>query len=257
MSQQNKLLGQHWLYDEVALDAVAEAAGVKAGDTVLEVGPGLGTLTARLINQGANVIAVEKDEALAKQLQSTEHLEIVEADILKFNFNDLPSGYRVAANIPYYLTSKLIRLLIESTNPPKQMGLLIQKEVAERIVAEPGNMSVLSFAVQYYAKAELGPIVPAVLFDPPPKVDSQVISIKLRDEPQFEADVKKLFKLVKAGFGEKRKKLVNSLAGGLNMDKQQVKHLIEKAGNSQDVRAQELSMDDWRELYKVFVVELR
>ncbi|MBP7018317.1 ribosomal RNA small subunit methyltransferase A [Candidatus Saccharibacteria bacterium] len=248
---QNKLLGQHWLYDEAVLESVVDAAGVVSADVVLEVGPGLGTLTAKLLNRGSKVIAIEKDEHLATRLEAKniDNLQVIEGDILQFDFNSLPAGYKVAANIPYYLTSALVRLLLESDNQPAQIGILIQKEVAERIVAGPGKMSVLSFAVQYYADVDLDIIVPAELFDPPPKVDSQIISIRPYPEPVFEADQKLLFRLVKAGFSEKRKKLRNALAGGLSLEKDKIGDIMDSANIEQTIRAQELSIDQWKALY--------
>lgn len=248
---QNKLLGQHWLYDEVSLEAVVDAAGVISDDTVLEVGPGLGTLTNKLLDRGANVVAIEKDLNLAKRLEAKkiQNLQVIEADILQYDLTSLPKGYKVAANIPYYLTSALVRMLLGSDNKPSQIGILIQKEVAERIVAGPGKMSVLSFAVQYYADVDLDIIVPAELFDPPPKVDSQIISIRPYPEPVFEADQKLLFRLVKAGFSEKRKKLRNALAGGLNLEKDKIGDIMDNANIEQTTRAQELSIDQWKALY--------
>ena len=254
MNRQNKSLGQHWLYDESALNEVADAADAKANDTVLEIGPGLGTLTDILLKRGAKVIAVEKDEALASRLQKNDYLTVIEGDILQFDLAQLPDGYKVAANIPYYLTSPLIRKLLEATNRPTQIGLLIQKEVAERISAEAGAMSILSVSVQYYADVLLGSVVPAALFDPPPKVDSQIISISPREQPAFEANPEKLFRLVKAGFGEKRKKLHNSLSGGLQLDKEITRKLLDKAQLDPNIRAQELSIYDWERLYKAYIV---
>ncbi len=254
MTHQNKNLGQHWLYDEIVLEAVADSAQVESGDCVLEIGPGLGTLTKILLEKGATVIAVEKDEALASRLKKSQSLTVVESDILQFDLTELPAGYKVAANIPYYLTSPLIRKLLESENQPAAIGLLIQKEVAERIVAKPGAMSILSVSVQYYADVSLGAVVPADLFDPPPKVDSQIISIKPNDQPAFEANPEKLFRLVKAGFGEKRKKLHNSLSGGLQLDKEITRKLLDKAQLDPNIRAQELSIYDWERLYNAYIV---
>ncbi len=248
-----KSLGQHWLRDKATLFDVVEAAQITKNDTVLEVGPGLGTLTEVLAESAKEVVAVEADTELIAPLRvqffNKKNVEFVEADILKFNLNSLPKDYKVAANIPYYLTSNLIRTLLEATNPPKIMALLIQKEVAERIVAKPGQMSVLAFSVQYYAVANITRTVGKELFDPPPKVESTIIKIALRDKPVFEADKEKLFKLVKAGFGEKRKMLRNSLAGGLQMPTNQVEQLLEQSGLTPTARSQELSLDDWHKLY--------
>lgn len=257
--QPKKSLGQHWLFDVDSLSAMSEAALVKPGDTVLEVGPGLGTLTEVLLADGASVVAVEFDPDLYAQLtQETSRLsagdksrlKVINEDILKFDLHSLPKGYKVAANIPYYLTSNLIRRLLESENPPSVAALLIQKEVAERIVAQPGQMSILAVSVQFYATAILKELVPAELFTPPPKVDSQIIQIIRRTEPLFpDVDTAGFFTIVRAGFSEKRKKLRSSLSGGLHIPKEDVDVWLEKAAISENARAQELTLDNWYSLY--------
>ena len=256
-----KSLGQHWLHDESVLAAIADCAGVQAGDAVLEVGPGLGTLTKELLSRGAKVTAVEFDQNLATNLAKTlgtsgpvEGLEVVNQDILQFDLTQLLPGYKVVANIPYYLTSNLIRVLCESTNPFSQAAILIQKEVAERVAAGPGQMSILSVSAQYYCEVSLGPVVPAELFTPPPKVDSQVLVLQYRRNPLYEdVDTKQFFRLVKAGFSQKRKTLVNALSGGLAISKNEAKTLLEAADIDSGQRAQALSLDDWYALYEVAV----
>jgi 16S rRNA (adenine1518-N6/adenine1519-N6)-dimethyltransferase len=254
-----KSLGQHWLYDESALAAMADAAEVTAGDTVVEIGPGLGTLTKVLLERGAKVTAVEFDRDLAAKLASEDgtlngELTVVNEDILRFDFSRVPAPYKVAANIPYYLTSNLIRVLSESANPPNRSVLLIQKEVAERVCAQPGVMSILSVTAQYYWEVSLGRVVEAELFTPPPKVDSQILIMKYRQQPLFpDVDTKQFFRLVKAGFSQKRKTLTNSLSGGLAINKDDAKALLEKAGIEPSTRAQALSLDDWHKLYTVNV----
>jgi len=247
-----KSLGQHWLQDEISLEAICDAAEVGTDDTILEVGPGQGTLTARLLSRGAHVIAVEKDEQLARQLthlQNAKNLQIVSEDILQFDLTKLPKGFKVVANIPYYLTSKLIRDLCESANPFSQAAILVQKEVAERVAAKPGSMSLLSVSSQFYCSVGLGPVVPAELFIPPPKVDSQILMLDYRGPAFSDVDVSKFFLVVKAGFSERRKKLRSSLSGGLRISKQAASELLDRAGISPDARAQELSLDEWRRLY--------
>jgi 16S rRNA (adenine1518-N6/adenine1519-N6)-dimethyltransferase len=162
---------------------------------------------------------------------------------------ELPVGYKVVANIPYYLTSALLRLLIQSPNPPSLLSLLVQKEVAQRIVSAPGQMSVLALSVQYYAETSLVGQVERHKFWPPPKVDSAILQIKLRRKPAFAADHQKLFRLAKAGFGEKRKQLKNSLAGGLNISTELALKLLQDAKLPETARAQELSLEDWKRLY--------
>ncbi len=248
-----KSLGQHWLADETALAAMCEAADLTASDIVLEIGPGLGTLTQLLVQRARQVIAVEFDLQLAAKLPelvTADNLQVTAANILRFDLTHLPVGYKVVANIPYYLTSNLLQVLCESTNPPKQMALLVQKEVAERVAAQPGDMSLLSVAVQYYCEASLDMVVPAHLFTPPPKVDSQILKLKLRHKPLFEdVDNDKFFKLVKAGFAQRRKKLRSSLSAGLHISKGAANQLLEQAGLDPNSRPQELSLPNWHALY--------
>lgn len=255
-----KSLGQHWLFDGPSLQAVVDAGEVTKSDTVLEVGPGRGSLTELLAKSARKVIAVETDQDLLPGLRAhfatAENIDILEGDILQFDLSALPKGYKVVANIPYYLTSNLIRKLLEAQNPPSIMSLLIQKEVAERIVAAPGQMSVLAVSVQYYAEARIAGIVTSDKFQPAPEVDSAIIQIKRRTQPYFEADTRKFFKLVKAGFGEKRKMLRNSLSGGLHIETKQAEELLTQAEIESTARAQELSLDQWHKLYSAFQTTL-
>ncbi|GDX62554.1 ribosomal RNA small subunit methyltransferase A [Candidatus Saccharibacteria bacterium] len=248
-----KSFGQNWLRDEYVLDEIVKSAEIAENDTVLEVGPGLGTLTQKLVATGADVVAVEADKDLLPRLgsmfQGEANFELVNDDILKFDLSKLNKDYKVVANIPYYLTSNLLRTLLESNNPPSTMVLLVQKEVAQRIMAKPGQMSVLAFSVQYYAKPEYIMDVKKELFDPVPKVDSAVIKIIRGQRPAFEADIKKLFRLVKAGFGEKRKMLRNSISGGLGIETLLVENLLKDCKLKPTARAQELSLKDWQGLY--------
>lgn len=246
-----KSLGQHWLHDVASLEAMAE--GVQAGDTVLEIGPGTGTLTEVLLAKGARVIAVEKDETLLRALRNKfdqDDFELVHKGILEFDLTELKRGYKVVANIPYYLTSNLIRNLSESANPPSAAVLLVQKEVAQRLAARPGDMSLLSVSAQYYWEVSLGQLVPARLFTPPPKVDSQIVVLRRRQQRLFEmVDDKRFFQIVKAGFGERRKTLLNSLSGGLRLSKDEVKIVLDSSSIDTSLRAQALSLDDWYKLY--------
>jgi 16S rRNA (adenine1518-N6/adenine1519-N6)-dimethyltransferase len=247
-----KSLGQHWLHDEKTLQSIVDAAEVQSGDIVLEVGPGLGTLTRQLLTRGAKVTAVEFDENLAKLLQESplgEDLTVVHDDILRFDFTQMEPGYKVVANIPYYLTSNLIRLMCESPSQFSQAAILIQKEVAERVAAEPGSMSILSVSTQYYCEVGLGPVVRAELFTPPPKVDSQVLILNARPDPLFsDVDTKHFFRIVKAGFSQKRKTLQNALSGGLAISKEDAKQLLDSAGIAPTQRAQALSLSQWHDL---------
>lgn len=256
----NKSLGQHWLTDTASLQAICDAGAIESTDTVLEIGPGPGALTRLLVRRAEQVVAVEFDGLLAAQLRSQEiakNLQIVSQDILEFDLTTLPAGYKVIANIPYYLTSKLIRVLSESTNPANTVVLLIQKEVAERVAAKPGDMSILSVSAQYYWDVSLGIEVPAKLFTPPPKVDSQVLIMQRRTTPLFPgydpgiSEIRQFFQIVKAGFSSRRKTLLNSLSGGLRLSKQETAEILESAGLDAGLRAQALSLDDWYKLYKI------
>lgn len=248
-----KSLGQHWLHDEVSLHAMSLAADVQPEDSVLEIGPGLGPLTALLVDSARDVTAVEFDEELAKGLAGrvpADNLRVVQQDILRFDLTTMPPDYKVVANIPYYLTSKLVRVLSESPNRPLVAALLVQKEVAERLAAKPGQLSILGVTSQYYWEVSLDMVVGAELFTPPPKVDSQIVVLRRRDTPLFpDVDTKIFFRIVKAGFGEKRKTLLNSLSGGMHMEKTAVREWLDTAGIDPGLRAQALSLDDWHKLY--------
>lgn len=248
-----KSLGQHWLQDKASLDAMLDAADISLNDTVLEIGSGPGTLTEELVHSAKQVVAVEFDEALARELPSrvpADNLTVVQQDILRFDLSMLPPDYKVVANIPYYLTSNLLRVLCESPNTFSKAAVLIQKEVAERVCAKPGAMSLLSVSVQFYCEASLGLVVPAALFTPPPKVDSQILKLAYRPQPLFpDVDTKVFFRIVKAGFSQRRKTLLNSLSGGLHMSREETTTLLAEAGILSTERAQALRMDQWHALY--------
>lgn len=251
-----KSLGQHWLTDPASLEAIAEAAEVKAGDRVLEIGPGLGTLTDVLVAEGAQVIALEYDTKLATDLRAkyanTSAVEVVEGDIRRYDFATIAGGYKIVANIPYYLTANLFRALIDTAHKPQVASLLVQKEVAERVTAEPGKLSFLAVALQLQYEVTAGEIVLAQLFTPPPKVDSQVVILRRREEPLFPGvDITDLLLLVKAGFSERRKKLKTSLKTGVGREVDTTS-LLEHAGIPADARAQELSLEQWHSLYKTW-----
>jgi 16S rRNA (adenine1518-N6/adenine1519-N6)-dimethyltransferase len=248
-----KSLGQHWLTDDRALEAMCRAAEITTDDTVLEIGPGVGTLTAKLVKMSREVIAVEFDELLARELPyriPDKNLQVVQQDIMSFDLTVLPEDYKLAANIPYYLTSNLIRTLSESVNPPIIASLLVQKEVAERVTAPAGGMSLLSVSTQFYWEVSTGLVVPAELFTPPPKVDSQILILRRRDTPLFPGvDEKQFFRIVKAGFSNRRKTLHNSLSGGLHISKEATLLLLEAADIKPKARPQELSLNEWYKLY--------
>ena len=251
----NKSLGQHWLRDREKLSHIADCADLSDQDVVLEIGPGLGTLTSELLRRSGKVIAVEYDSELAKKLPAQfpgKNLQVVNDDILKFDLSTLPVGYKVVANIPYYITSKIIQVLMTSANKPSIVVLLVQREVAERLAARPGQMSILAISAQIFADVSLGQIVKAECFTPPPKVYSQVVVLRQRQTP-FLTDISEedFFMVVKAGFSEKRKKLRSSLSGGLKMQKVEIEQALNAAKIDPNDRAEMLSLDDWARLVKV------
>ncbi|MNH49919.1 Ribosomal RNA small subunit methyltransferase A [compost metagenome] len=256
MAGPNKSLGQHWLRDRDVLAHIADCAELEPIDTVLEIGPGLGTLTSELLRRSEKVLAVEFDGELARKLPAQfpgKNLEVVQSDILAFDLSVMPKDYKVVANVPYYITSKIVQLLMTADNKPSIAVLLIQKEVAERLAAKPGDMSILAVSAQLFADVTVGDVVPAALFTPPPKVDSQVVILKTRSEPFLrDVDEKDFFRVVKAGFSAKRKQLRSSLSGGLAISKQDAEALLQKAGISPDLRAEALSLDQWVELTRYF-----
>ena len=255
MAAPKKSLGQHWLKDRAVLTDIADFAGVNGNDTVLEIGPGQGYLTSVLLNHVKKVVAVEIDADLAKKLPGQfpgKDLTVVNGDFIGFNLNNLPVGYKVVANIPYYVTARVVRTLLTAANKPASVTLLVQKEVAQRLAAEPGDMSILSVSAQFYSTVTLGPVVPAKFFTPPPKVDSQVVRLDLLQVNDLQViNEKAFFKLVRIGFSNKRKKLASNLAASYQIDKQQVERIFEKLNFDAETRAQDLSLQQWAQLLSV------
>lgn len=255
MAGPKKSLGQHWLKDREVLSAIADDALIHANDTVLEIGPGLGTLTSELLRRAKKVVAVEIDGDLARKLPGQfpgKNLEVVNQDILSFDLRDLPKDYIVVANVPYYITSKIIHLLMTAPNKPRRVVLLIQKEVAERLAADAGEMSILAISAQVFATVELSDVVPAEYFTPPPKVDSQVVVLNTRTKALITEDTEKhFFKVVKAGFSLKRKKLRSSISAGLSISKDQAEQYLKQAGIDPNDRAEALTIQDWKKLSQI------
>ena len=249
----NKSLGQHWLRDRAVLEQIAKLAkkGVSetsSSTTCLEIGPGLGTLTAALLRQFDYVIAVEYDPRLAHNLPASfpgKNLTVINQDFLDFDLTTVPQPYVVAGNVPYYITSPIITKLLTASHTPERIVLLIQREVAQRIAATPGHHTYLSLFVQNYAAVTLGPVVGRELFTPPPQVDSQIIILNPLPTPQVSADT---LKLIKLGFSAPRKKLAHNLAAGLHCDKSYIRQLLTTLGLDPDTRPATLSLSDWRAL---------
>lgn len=240
----NKALGQHWLNNRVVLDEIATLSG--ESDLCLEIGPGLGTLTSSLFKRHKKIIAVEFDKRLADNLPGSfpgKNLEVVNGDILKYDFSQINEPYAVAGNIPYYITSPIIEKLLTVADLPEVIVLLIQKEVAERITDE--KESVLSLFVKNRAVAKLGPVVRAEEFTPPPKVDSQVLVLEpYSDGPIFDDTI---FRLIKIGFKAPRKKLIHNLAGLESKDG--LIKIFKGLGIDLNVRPADISLEDWHNIY--------
>lgn len=244
-----KSLGQNFLVEPAVLGQIVEVAELGAEDHVLEIGPGLGFLTQYLLSKTSNVVAIEADARLVGLLQHKyPQAQIVHGDFLQ---TELPAdkSYKVVANLPYYITSAIFKKLHTAKNKPRNITALVQKEVAERICAPVGKLSVLALSVGYYGEARYIATVPATSFVPAPKVDSAIIRIDVYDQPVFVADEKQLFRLIKAGFGERRKQLRNALSGGLQLPPDTVAGILDKADIASTARAQELGLADWQRLY--------
>ena len=251
----DKRLGQNFLVDEIHLARIVEAAGIQPGDEVLEVGPGLGGLTRQLAAAARRVVAVELDARLLPPLQDVladyDNVEIVQGDILQTDPGDhfTEPGYLVVANIPYYLTSNLIRHLLERQPKPGRLALTVQKEVAQRATAGPGKLSLLALSVQLYGQPRIAPQIPAGAFYPVPNVDSAPLLIELHQQPALPAEqIEPFFRLAKAAFSQKRKTLANSLAALPDWDKDSARARLEAAGIEPQRRPQTLSLDEWGRL---------
>ncbi|HMR98972.1 MAG TPA: 16S rRNA (adenine(1518)-N(6)/adenine(1519)-N(6))-dimethyltransferase RsmA [Anaerolineales bacterium] len=249
----DKSLGQNFLQDARSLELIAQAAGIQPEDTVLEVGPGLGSLTRYLAASAREVVAVELDERLLRPLEEIiaphRNVRVTHGNILDIAPGDLldQPDYLVVANIPYYITSAIIRHLLESKNKPRRIVLTIQKEVAERICAKPGDLSLLALSVQVYGSPRVAASIPAGAFFPAPNVDSAVLVVDIYPTPYIEEPLLDIFfKLTKAGFAQKRKTLRNSLSAGLYKSTTEIVELLHRANIDPMRRAETLSLDEWR-----------
>ncbi len=256
-----KRLGQHFLVDRGVLEEIVTAAALTTDDVVIEVGPGLGVLTREMAQKVGRIIAVEKDDGLAaalkQELASIGNVSIVNADILRTDPPELLGGqavkYRLVANLPYYITSAVLRHFLEAAPRPESMLVMLQKEVADSIVAADGKMRLLSMSVWFYGKPQIVGYVPAAAFYPPPRVDSAILKIEVYPEPAVAVDdIDGFFGLVKAGFCASRKQLVNSLAQGLDLSKAEILPLLEKAAIIYKRRAETLTLEEWHRLWQVF-----
>jgi 16S rRNA (adenine1518-N6/adenine1519-N6)-dimethyltransferase len=267
-----KGLGQHFLIDEEVLKRITSAAGLTPADVVMEVGPGLGVLTQELARQAGWVITIELDNKLVAILKQTlaafNNVTIINEDVLQIDPQALlqeqgerfppaissPFNYKVVANLPYYITSPVLRHFLEASLKPQIMVVMVQKEVAEAIVAEPGGMSVLSISVQFYGQPEIVSRVPARCFYPAPEVDSAILKVTLYPKPAVDvADEAGFFRLVRAGFTTPRKQLCNSLTQGLGWPKAEVLSLLARVDIAPQRRAETLALGEWGQLWQVFI----
>lgn len=252
-----RLRGQNFLISKLVLKKIIRTAQLERNDKILEVGPGFGVLTQELVKRAKKVWAIESDPKMVKFLQEMlgdfSNLEIIEGDIFK-RFSDLKSflknfSYKLVSNLPYNITSLVLRNFLSQKPKPSQLILLVQKEVAERIVARPGQMSLLSVAIQFYGKPQIISLVSKKNFWPQPKVDSALIKIDtLRDKELPSLNQELFFKIVKAGFSSRRKKLSNSLARSLGIKKEEIEEILIKIHLPLKIRSQELTLQDWQNL---------
>jgi 16S rRNA (adenine1518-N6/adenine1519-N6)-dimethyltransferase len=253
-----KGLGQHFLVDGEVLSLIVATADLKSNDMVVEVGPGLGILTRELAKKAGGVIAIELDDNLAALLKKTlaayKNVTIINGDVLKIEPKEIIKGqdYKVVANLPYYITSPVLRHFLEASAKPRTMVVMVQKEVAEAIAAKPGDMSLLSVSVQFYGEPKIITIVPPESFYPAPEVSSAIVRIDVYPKPKVDVDERGFFDTVRAGFAAPRKQLANSLAKGLGREKALVLPFLQKASIDPSRRAETLSIEEWASLFRTF-----
>jgi len=255
----DKRLGQNFLQDPYILQKIVNIAEIQPRDTVLEIGPGLGSLTRHLAGAAQNVVAVELDERLFPALEAVikpyGNIQLIHGDILEIQPGDLipQPNFLVVANIPYYITSAVIRRLLESARKPRRIVLTIQKEVAVRICASPGDMSLLSLSVQVYGRPSIVAQIPAGAFFPAPKVSSAVVKIDIYTSPLIPPPLLDIyFQLIRAGFSQKRKKLRNALSAGMRLPVIEIESLLGTAGIDPQRRAETLSLEEWGKLSEYY-----
>lgn len=255
-----KSLGQHWLIDRKTVRRIADAADIAPDDTVIEVGPGKGALTELLAERASRLIAVEVDPVLAAVLRdrfaASSNVTVVEGDILGLTVEHILNEgrgrlpYVVAGNLPYFIGSPIVRKFLAAPLKPRHLVVMLQAEVAERMAAPPGEMSYLSVEMQLYAEVRLLFRIPPRAFRPPPKVNSAVLRLDVRDSPEVEVDsIESYLKLAQAGFAAPRKRLRNSLAIGLRITPAEAGAILDAAGVNGDQRPAMLDLDAWRAVY--------
>ena len=260
----NKALGQNFLIDQTVLDSAIDASGIDEGYGVIEVGPGIGTLTAELSKKAGKVVAIELDRSIAEYLKKAfvayDNVEIVQGDALKIDLKEIieekMQGLKVVviANLPYYITTPLIMKFLEDDLPLESITVLIQKEVAERIVADAGTKEygAISVAVQYYSSPEIIRTVPAESFMPPPKVTSAIIKMDIKNHTKPEvSNEKRMFRVVKAAFGQRRKTLVNALSSGFDVPKEELTRIVTDVTGSEKIRGEQLDLRQFIQISEI------
>lgn len=252
----SKGLGQNFLINSRAYEKIVESGNIEGGENVLEIGPGLGTLTEYLTKTGAKIVAIEKDRKLISFLKSLfekSDVTIVEGDVLKINPSELglsKNNYKVIANIPYYITSRLLRNIFELWPKPKLIVLLVQHEVAQRIIAKPPHMNILAISVQYFSRPKIIGKIPKGSFYPSPEVDSSIIQLTPLIQTSDPDITKRFFKVVKIGFSSKRKKLINNLSAGLKLNKKDIENTMLSLEIDPGFRPENLTIEQWQKLAK-------
>jgi 16S rRNA (adenine1518-N6/adenine1519-N6)-dimethyltransferase len=254
-----KRLGQNFLTEVNVINKLVTAARIQPGQAILEIGPGTGNLTEKLLETGNKVLAIEKDPEMIPGLESRfagrANFELRRDDILEFDETKIKAPYKIAANLPFYLTGALIRKFLESKNPPASLTVIVQKEVAQRIAATPPDMNLLAVAVQFYAKPGIVSYVSKGCFWPAPKVDCAILNLELypkTGEINDEDFARRFFKVMKAGFSQPRKQLAGNLAKGLRKTKPETENILRQNGIDPQQRAETLTMGDWARLANCF-----
>lgn len=266
----HKSLGQHFLIDREVLDDILQAADLSKSDFVVEVGPGFGVLTLPIAKKAGRVLAIETDKKILEILRALSsgytNIDILPTNVLKIESKQLleryktwskarnkETHYKLVSNLPYYITSAILKQFLETDVRPSLIVIMVQKEVGERITAKVGKMSTLSVSVQFFGTPEIVRIVPRTAFWPKPNVDSAILKIVPHAKLPHNVDnIKMFFRIVKAGFGERRKQLHNSLSGGLNLNDEDVQKILKEQGIDPTTRAQDLSVNNWIKLYLAF-----
>lgn len=255
--QPEKRFGQNFLVDRNSVEGIIGASRLAKNETILEIGPGLGVLTQELAKKAGRVVAVEKDQKMVEILKETmgnlPNVEIIKDDALKIAPQQIPGQFKIVGNLPFYITAPVIRKFLETDGlKPQSMTLVVQKEVGERICSAPPKMSILANSIQFYANAELISYVPKTSFWPQPDVSAAIIRITPLEKPRLIKNKDVFFKIMKAGFSQPRKQLINNLSGGLKIDKKKTEEWLKKNNIEPRRRAETLSIDDWLHLTRTF-----